>query len=256
MKIILTSKPTYQGYSIEAEKADNIRHFDHHGEFEKYNSPCNNDKIKPIENLDEAIIEITHMDADTFLGILRLLDVGLPNIDLFILEQIDNNGSSICKDKFDKTLLYMIGIGKLQRNLKFPRVSAEPQDVTNIVQSMFNYSIEDIIKIGKQAQIKAEDSYFNCEIENLLFSKILFSINEDDNLDPSRAYEDNYKVVVVYRQHYKSISIYCNPKSDYTFESKTIAGIEFNGHPKACGSPRGIEYTEEQAKQVYNAIRV
>lgn len=258
MKIILTSKPTYQGYSIEAGKADNQKHFDHHGEFEKYPSPCNNKDIQPIEDLEieNVIIEITHIDADTYCGILRLLGKELPNIDLKLLEKIDNNGSSVCQDKFDKTLLYMIGIGKLQRDLKFPRVSAEPQDVTSIVQSMFNYSIEDIIKIGKEAQVKAEDSYFNCELEHLLFSKILFSINEDDNLDPSRAYEDNYKVVVVYRQHYKTISIYCNPKSDYTFEGKIIAGIEFNGHPKACGSPRGVEYTEEQAKQVYNAIRV
>lgn len=199
MKIILTSKPTYQGYSIEAGKADNQKHFDHHGEFSKYPSPCNNNNIKPIliEKFRDSFIEITHIDSDTFLGIFRLLGKELPDINLNLLEKIDNNGSSICQDKLDKTLLYSIGIGKLQRNLHFPRVAENPQDVTKIIQEMFNYSTEDIIVIGKETQLKAENTYRDCVV-NKNKEKILFSINAQDNLDPSRAYEDGYNTVIVY----------------------------------------------------------
>ncbi len=51
MKIILTSKPQFQGYSIEAGKGDNIKHFDHHGQFENYPSPCNNNQIPVVEKI-------------------------------------------------------------------------------------------------------------------------------------------------------------------------------------------------------------
>ncbi|WP_434284705.1 teicoplanin resistance protein VanZ [Clostridium botulinum] len=251
MRIILTSKPEFQGYSIEAGKGDNIKHFDHHGQFENYPSPCNNNQIPVAE--EDSIIEITHMDADTYVGILRLLGKDLPNINLEMLEQIDNNGSSICRDKYNPALLYQLGIGRLQRNLKIPRVSEERVDVTHIIEEMFNYSTKKIINIGEEVQESSEEAYIDY-VRSKKENKILFSINAQDNLNPSRAYEDDYDIVVVYRKHYKTISIYCNPKSQYAFAGKEVAGIKFDGHPQACGSPRGMEMTEEQALKVWEEI--
>ncbi|APR02803.1 hypothetical protein CLQ_13668 (plasmid) [Clostridium botulinum Af84] len=251
MRIILTSKPEFQGYSIEAGKGDNIKHFDHHGQFENYPSPCNNNQIPVAE--EDSIIEITHMDADTYVGILRLLGKDLPNINLEMLEQIDNNGSSICRDKYNPALLYQLGIQKLQIDLGFPRVTENRTNVTFIVKEMLKYSMEKIIKIGEEFQKSSEKAYKNCALrkEN---NKILFVISSKDNLIPSRAYEDNYDIVVVYRKRYKTISIYCNPKSQYAFAGKEVAGIKFDGHPQACGSPRGMEMTEEQALKVWEEI--
>lgn len=45
-----------------------------------------------------------------------------------------------------------------------------------------------------------------------------------------------------------------HPDSDYSFAGQTIAGIEFNGHAKACGSPRGQEMTLEDAIEVYSIL--
>lgn len=251
-KIILTSKPSFHGYSIEAGKADNKKHFDHHGEFENLPSPCNNFQIRPIKE-KEAFIEITHMDADTYCGILRLLGKDLPKVDLTLLEEIDNNGSSVCGNKFNTTLLYMLGIEKLQRDLEFPKVSNIPQDVTSLVEKIIKYNPEEIIATGRKAQDVSEKSYEECKVI-AKDNKVLFSINALDNLDPSRAYEDGFEVVVVYREHYKSISIYCNPSSNYAYGGSTVSGILFNGHPKACGSPRGEEMSLEQSKDVFEAL--
>lgn len=238
-------------YSVECGVADNKRHFDHHGEFSHAISPCNNNNIKSIEG--DAVIYITHMDADTYVGILRLLGLNVPKIDLDLLELIDLNGSSVCEDKFNSTLLYAIGVGAIQREIKFPRCSEEEQDVTKYISTLLRTSTEKFIEAGKKTQEKSEKSYKECLVNknnNIAF----FSINAQDALDPSRAYEDGIDIVIVYRQHYKTISIYCNPKTSYAFAGKTIAGITFGGHPQACGSPRGVEFKEEDAKKVYSEI--
>jgi hypothetical protein len=199
---------------------------------------------------------ISHLDADTFVGLLRLLERPLPKVDFKLMEQIDLNGSSVCEDKFDKTLLYMVGIGELARKVKFPRVSDEPQDVTEYICQMLNESEESIISTGEAAQEAVEAGYEKCFRNSMTLdsndgAKGIYRVGELDIFDPSRPYQDDVNVVVVYRDKYKSISIYCNPKSKYEFAGKTIAGIEFAGHPKACGSPRGVEMSFEDAVRVF-----
>lgn len=250
-KIILQKKASGENHSIEAGIADNIRNFDHHGEFSIYPSPCNNPAIKPV--VDNSIIEITHIDADTLVGIMRLLERNLPLIDLTLMEKIDLNGSSICVNKFDPTLLYMVGVGELSRSIRFPRCSEEVQDVTDYVDQLLNLSTDEIINIGRQATEKSESSYHNCMTKSQK-DVGLWVIGPEDPFDPSRPYEDGINVVVVYRSHYKSISIYCNPVSQYEFAGKTISKILFAGHPKACGSPRGEEMSETQAEEVFSAL--
>ena len=241
-------------YSVEAGFADNIKNFDHHGKFAKYPAPCNNEAIKPLENQGDVSVYVTHIDADTIVGIIRLLGRELPNnIDFSLMEKIDLNGSSVCQNKFDTTLLYMVGIGQLTRTLGIPRAEEEPKDITSLVMELINTPTEDIISLGREATEKSEASYRNCLVEKQ-GDVAFFSIGENDPLDPSRPYEDGQEIVIVYRKHYKSISIYCAPNSKYEFAGQCLANIEFAGHPKACGSPRGVSFEETDASKVYKEI--
>lgn len=255
MKVILIAKilENFSGYSIEAGIADEVRNFDHHGQFAGFSSPCNNYNIPVIGENDKTII--THIDADTLVGLLRMAGKPLPEIDLALLEQIDLNGSSVVQNKFDRTLLYAVGIGQLARQLGFPRVTNEPVDVTAIIQEMMAKTTEEIIEIGQAATEKSETAYEKCRKALSASGKVGFwSIGVQDPLDPSRPYEDGVEIVVVHRDHFKAISVYCSPGSAYGFGGQTIAGIEFAGHSKACGSPRGIEMTVEDARRVFEEI--
>lgn len=251
-RILLVTKASGKNFSIEAALNDGKKNFDHHGNFSGEKSPCNNPEISIIEN--ERIIEISHLDADTFIGLKRMLGIDLPNIDLDLMEKIDLNGSSVCEDKFDPTLLYMVGVGSLVREKKFPRVTSTAVEVTELVYSILCKSDEFITDVGEKAQTIAEDCYGDKKIWIRSNPVGIWSIGPEDQFDPSRPYEDGTDIVVVFREHYKSISIYCNPKTKYQFADETIAGVMFAGHPKACGSPRGQEMTFVDAIRVYKEI--
>jgi hypothetical protein len=252
MKVILTSRPSFQGYSLEAGKNDGQNHFDHHGYFAGQPSPCNNEVIKGIGV--DGVVEITHIDSDTFVGLLRMAGATLPKkIDLQLLEAIDCNGSSIVTNKNCPTLHYFVGVGQLSRRLGFPRVTEEPQDVTSLVEAMMASTEEEILSIGREAMERSEQAYTDTLVhkEGLVG---FWAIGPNDPLDPSRPYEDGVEVVVVYRSHFKTVSVYCSPKSNFAFGGKTVAGVAFGGHPKAAGSPRGTEMSLEDAKKVYEEI--
>lgn len=251
-RILLMAKASGENFSIEAGMNDGKKNFDHHGIFSGEKSPCNNSSISIIEN--ERIIEISHLDADTFIGLKRMLGIELPSVNFQLMEHIDLNGSSVCEDKFDPTLLYMVGVGSLVREKKFPRVTLEEQDVTELTYSILCKSDELILEKGEAAQTIAEDCYGDKKIWIRSNPVGIWSIGPEDQFDPSRPYEDGTDIVVVFREHYKSISIYCNPKTKYQFADETIAGIVFAGHPKACGSPRGQEMTFSDAVRVYKEI--
>ncbi len=239
-------------YSLESGLADNVRHFDHHKEEHRhYPSPSNNPEIPVIKSGE---IQISHIDADTFIGALRMTGGKLPEIDLDLVEQIDLNGSSVVQDKFDLTLLYMVGVGVKARQLGFPRVSDEPQDVTEIMEFLMSTTQEEFIELGRASQEKAEQSYVGCRHKMESPKVGMWVVDISDNFDPSRPYEDGTAVVVVFRKHYKTISIYCDPESEYQFGGETLVGIPFAGHPKACGSPRGQGMTLEDAEKVYDRV--
>lgn len=252
MKIQIVTTATGKGFSVEAGLADGMRHFDHHREHSANPAPCRDERIPVVS---AGVVEITHIDADTFVGLLRMSGQTLPEVDFDLMEKIDLNGSSICSNKFSPTLLYMVGIGQLARDLKFPRANADsPTDVTSIVEAMMAKTSEEIIQIGRAATEESETAYKNCRVS--VSGKVGFwAIGPNDPLDPSRPYEDGVEVVVVFRRHYESISIYCDPRCEYTFGGKMVAGIEFAGHPKAAGSPRGVAMTEKDGLSVFEAIR-
>lgn len=247
----LTTRPENFEFSLESGLADNICHFDHHKDDHRgYPSPSNNPKIPAVSGKKVAI---SHLDADTFIGILRLEGAEMPSINLNVVEQIDLNGSSIIADKFDRSLLYMLGIGKLSRILNFPRVEKDTDiDVTEYISKIAEKDAEEIIKIGEETQKKSFADFDKAK-EYKKNNVALFSVDASMDFNPSMAYDEGVDIVVVYRKHYASISIYVNPSYDFVARG-TWAGIEFAGHPKACGSPRGVEFTFEDAINVFKAI--
>lgn len=252
IQIVLQKAASGKAYSLESGIADNTRNFDHHKpEHRQFPSPSNNEAIPHIKT---GIIEISHLDADTFIGIIRFLGGDLPKIDLDLVEKIDLNGSSVCEDSYDPTLLYMVGVGALARSLKLPRCGDEPQDVTNLIAEMIETPERVIIDMGKAETDGIEDAYRNCILARVPGVGI-YIIGANDSFDPSRPYKDGEEVVVVYRTHYKSISVYSSPQGDFQALG-TWAGITFAGHPKACGSPRGEVMSPKQAQAVWSAIAV
>jgi len=252
-KIYIVTSATGVGFSIEAGIADGDRHFDHHREHSTQPAPCRDERIPVI---GDECVEITHIDADTYVGLLRMAGRSLPEVDLLLMERIDLNGSSVCSNRFDPTLLYMVGVGEVARGLKFPRPSTEgPIDVSGLVEAMMVKTDQEIIELGRDATERSEAAYADCRKAISTSGRVGFwAIGPTDPLDPSRPYQDGVEAVIVYRRHYESISIYCSPTSPLQFGGETVAGILFAGHPKAAGSPRGQAMTEEDARRVFEAI--
>ena len=264
-KVILTKNQILESrnnYSIECGAHDGKQHFDHHNKFASNISPANNGSIKPMYNLDtisnsKNYIFISHIDCDTFLGINRLLVNKYPlpmGIDFSIIERIDLNGDSVLGNiKFiSDTHAYYVGIGVLARKLNFPRVTHDNQDVTEFIVKMFETSKEEIIKLGKEVINQEEETWYNLDKMFYCDNKILLvPIPKGVNFNPSSVYRKGVDILVVYRDEYKTISIYANP--DYILKFPLLDkwnNIEFAGHEKACGSPRGLEL------DFYAAIKV
>jgi len=252
MKVLLVLQATGNNYSVEAGLADDVKQFDHHGKFEHFPPPSNNPAIPTLGPND--IVEITHLDADTFLALLKMAGKPTPRIDLDIVAKIDTNGSSVLKDLLDPAHLYMQGVGVKAKSIGFPtKPSKEPVDVTSFVDKMFMVSTDELISLGREVVTQKEQQYKN--LKPVLSGKAGLWIVDDYNaIDPSRPYRDGIDVVMVYRKDKKSFSIFCNPKSKFEFGGKEIAGIKCMGHPQACGSPRDHDYTEDDAKHVFEEL--
>lgn len=281
-KIILCSEVSAEKrdlpyvFSIEAGLHDGRRHFDHHKPEHRGNpSPANNPAIHWYWDgkfEETAEIYITHVDADTFLGVSRLVkngwSTGIVCLDFAAIEKIDLNGSSAIEGPLENCREYIFALG-LAENAKilFPRCTKEPVDVTAQFEKFAWFGVystnslrsnliemDDLLRDGRAALVRSEDAYTRCAKIVDGEKRIGFwSIGANDAFDPSRPYRDGCDVVVVFRSHYKTVSLYGNPKSNVSLNRKW-AGIEFAGHQKACGSPRGVEMTEDQAKEVFCTI--
>jgi len=252
MKVLLVTKASGDNYSVEAGMADNVKHFDHHGEHASYPAPSNNPAIPKLGPND--VVEITHVDTDTLLGLMRMAGKAIPsNLDLELIEKVDLNGSSVVKDRTNESYLYMVGVNEKAKQINFPPPSAQPTDVTGKITQLMDAPVQELTKLGREASANAEATYENNRVESN-GTVGLWATGADEPFDPSRPYADGVDVVVTYRDDFKSISIFCSPSSDYAFGNTTVAGIPFAGHPKACGSPRGEKFTLEDAKRVYEEL--
>lgn len=258
IRYIISKNASLCEYSVEAGKADNAKHFDHHKpEHRHFPAPCNNHAIQPIEHEGKVVlVGITHMDADTFSGIKKLENHEESKVlDYQLMEQIDLNGTSICPDPFNPTRLYMTGLYLTTREMKFPSATEELQDVTNKVKTLLNTTTEEYIEIGRKAHEQSELNYTNHVVSSE--GKMgLWSPEKQTYFDPSRPYKDSTEVVVVFNQDTGGIGIFADPKSEYTdFAFKTWGDVYFAGHPKACGSPWDQICTLEDAVKVYEDIK-
>ena len=246
-------------YSVECGAGDNLRHFNHHGQ--NFPSPCNNDMIAYVES---GLIQISHLDADTLVGIMHMLDVRPGgDLDYSIMEYIDNNGSAGIPPC--STLAFMVAIEDWTVTNKFPRCpkAGDPAiDVTDLVISLIETTqTPDLIAAGYISIGKSEKDYLKALITTQPmrdpdYTVGLYQVAEGMKFDPSRPYQDGIDVVVVHEEQYQSVSIYCSPKSDFAFGGEVVGNIQFTGHAKACGSPRGIPFTLNAAHQVFEDIRL
>jgi len=240
-------------YSIECGTPDNHKHFNHHGTDDP--SPCNNRDIIPINDI--AMIQISHLDADTLIGLMRLMGETLPTgLDYALMERIDTNGSTgipVCD-----TLAFMVAVGDWGFKHRFPRCPSADVgfiDVTGYINELIHdcspehTNDQAFLAEGYASIAKSEANYKAAEVA-VTGNVGLYHVKEGMKFNPSRPYEDGIDIVVVYREQYESISIYCSPTNDFAFGGTTVADIEFVGHAKACGSPRGVSFTLEDANNV------
>ena len=262
-RFFLRKSPSGRRHTLEfglanlAERGESdLVHADHHGRLSMNPSPCNDERVPVLPK--DAEVEVSHLDADLIVGAMRIEGRTLPDVDLAFVEKIDCNGSSVSEDLFDRTHLYMVGVGALVRQLKCPFAPAEGEvEITEIVHTVMSRSTEDVIEAGRVAQTKSEDGYRDCKVAVSANGKVgYWMIDATDELDPSRPYRDGIEVVVVHRKHYKSVSVYCSAKSSHTVPALggTVAGIVLAGHPKASGSPRGAVLTQEDGQRVYDEL--
>jgi len=256
VRIILVKTASGKNYSIEAGIIDE-KNFDHHGKFSDYLAPCADRNILLV--LGKFVIEITHLDADTFVGILRLLGllekVDQDLVDLSLMGEIDTNGSSILPNhgRDNTTRQYMVGISQVARKIKFPRWKSGDIDVTEILERMLLYSTEEIIRIGRKKIIQGEKAYLRCKDRAAVTDgKAIFLCIErpEDSFDGNLPFEDSYKAVVIYSRRRESISLRIHPDVNLKVSDKEFAGVPFAGHAKAAGSLRDKKFTKEQAENV------
>lgn len=272
--VMLVKQASGNNFSIEAGIADRERNFDHHGKMADQSAPCSDARIPVIP---KGVIEITHLDADTLIGIMRMLgDAGVAEInpqrfhdygsawrsdviDLALMAKIDTQGSSFLSQNGleNTTRQWMVGVTQLAQKLKLPRWEGKDVDVTGIVEQIIAYSDEEIIQVGKEAMVRGEEAYQKAETNAVRASSCngirLFQEKLDEPIDPSRPYADGYHFVVIFRKWLGQIGVYINPKVNFTVGGKVFAGIKFEGQAKAAGSPRGESFTLEQANSVVEA---
>lgn len=129
-------------FSIELGSYDNIRHFTH---------PCNNTNMDKKAK-EGAIIYISDFNANILIGIKRLLDFSYPYYggEVEILQNISNGNVAVNKD--DCNLLYYIGVSTKAKQLNFPSVQQDAQDVTDIIKKILNFSKihMDVVRLGEK----------------------------------------------------------------------------------------------------------
>lgn len=259
ISVILTTTPSIKGYSLESGLSDQVRHFDHHSKEHKelgHKSPCNTVEMPVIPN--DSVIQISHIDSDTFIGIERMCGIVREGLDYDLMEQIDLNGSSVSPDLFDKTLLFMVGLSTKTRDMRFPRSNKDIDvSVTQYISNLIDLPTDYFIELGYKTQVDSLTNFSRCLINSVtsITGLEVAQVVVPDNIsvDPSIGYSKGFDIIVVYRENYKSISLYGKPNSNFEL-NKNWSGIEFQGHTLACGSPRGVDHTVQDSDNVLNSL--
>ncbi len=248
-------------FSVEAGRHDGVQHFDHHGAHEGQTCPCNNGDIVPIAEPDCSVIGVTHMDADTFVGLLRmvaqksLLPLHAAGVDLALMARYDVKATGLPVG-LNPTKCFMLWV--TAQGMKLPRPPTEGvTDITEQVMSMVARlsDLPQCLFTGQVLGEKAETLYkerLEFVRETAQGRKLGFwSLRDGETMDPTRPYQDGYQLVVVYRQQHQSASLYADDSVEESLPGR-YAGVLFEGHPHACGSERGKTFLQDQ---IHLAVR-
>lgn len=165
--------------------------------------------------------------------------------EMFEISQADIYGLHTIKK--DNSYFFVAGIKKLIADLKVPRVTEKHVDVTEIITKILSYDFYEIVNIGKEEYKLTEEKLEKATIE--IKNKTIF-LNLSELSDVTTLYSDSIENIVVYRDNWKTISLYSS-KNDI---AGTHANVQFAGHPRACGSPRNEIMSLEIAKQIFEEI--
>lgn len=169
-------------YSVGCGYDDRESHFDHH-EGAGIPSPCVDSAMNDVKLTRDAIY-VSYMDPSILLGIKRLVkahslrfdttiykgdSVKHYKLDLNLLADICDNGTSCVQDETNQTLLYYRGVEEKIRELGFPKASDVEQDITDLVDQLNSVSFVDLIDLGEKLQ-KGSGSNSKFEKSNM-FSK-------------------------------------------------------------------------------------
>ena len=245
-------------HSIESGRNDGVKHFDHHGKFENQPCPCNNETIQAAQ--PNAIIGTTHFDADTFVGVSRMVN---PNwvenaqtlgIDFSEMERQDLKSDDRRKD-LNPTKCLMLGLTATERQ-------ACPAngvlDCTESYWKVWNLSIQGLIDSGRKIGEEAEKTYRQANTADMRTTEGgyrigLWILRTEEFMDPGRPYDDGYDIVVIYRGRFSNISLYCRNSLPLTLPG-VWANVKFDGHPHACGSERGKKFSVSDAVYILRDV--
>lgn len=146
-----------------------------------------------LENLENTTIEINHLDANIYIYMLKLLSnvfVGNPPVDtniffgkldmlfketttsirLDLLKKDTITRNNLYKKRFKTMLLYEMGIERLKKDLGFPIISSEKQDITDIFLKIASYRPKYIISMGMK-EYRSQFETFKVQSQKVSFLK-------------------------------------------------------------------------------------
>jgi hypothetical protein len=250
LRVLLVTKASGNNFSINAGLSDGVKHFERRYDSAYQPPPCIDNRLSNILTADEyTTVEISRLDADTFIALLRMIGNPLPDIDMSIMKQIIMNGFSLYETTTNETVFYMNGVSVLAELSKFPTPMEDcPTDVTSWIDILMTYNKDDIVAIGKTDLMnKLSDRY-------LVYSHGivgLWSIARENMFDLDNLFNKGFQIVIIYNEYLGSIFIYCKPTSNFSFGNVSIEGVIFNGDPKSCKSISYNTYTKKDAMKVY-----
>jgi len=273
MKILLA--PTYEeaikisaDITIEAEYGSKtvegkLYTSAHHGKNSNNPAPCNDEKIP---TLDYITILLSHLDVDTIIGCGRVYGIITKEWDDFCkaVEIIDVNGthhmyklSQENQDRLNAYYAWNFSQGRQERIVETTDVTSKIEESLLVLTKIFNND-ENLIKAGKIWVKSATEAVENC----LLFETQNVRVFSTSQVFCGAAYYSLIKnkimlACVSFNQKFKAITLSFEDggKQFNAVEiMQEIFGNEAGGRPGIAGTPRGIEFTTDDMKNVVDKL--
>ena len=260
------------GYSVGVfKKTDNIRHFNKpketiHVVVKKGTAdvPAVIEAVEvkvPVLEKNEVVITTDVANPNTIFTLMLMDGRELPDgIDLASDSGLNPRSRSIHFDRESPAFFYRVGLKQVLEDMGLPLVSNRPVDITDIVEAVMDMGAQEVIAVGRKEIAKiSHDEYFR-EQKGIVG---LWVVGADKPSSFARIYQDGMMISVIYLEGKKQIVVSTDPKTNYDFGGRDAgkirldvetAGIKFAGSAHSSGSAKGIEYTEEDAKRVFEEI--